>query len=137
MAYFNIEELENKVFVEVYGTEGGAGITFVQADGTTYKMIHEQDCCESVYVDDINGELEWLVDTPILEATESVNGDGNEEDIKALNNINEEDYYMDESYTWTFYHFRTAKGYVTIRWFGESNGWYSECVDLIKYESLS
>ena len=123
MAYWDwkrtdISELIGKTFTKVIKSGSDDEITFECNDGQTYKMYHEQDCCESVYIEDINGELEWLVDTPILKAEECTNNDNPK-------------YEYDESFTWTFYNFGTIKGYVTIRWYGESNGCYSEGIDIV------
>lgn len=121
----DISELVGKTFVKVEQKNRGGhyeneGILFHQEDGSYYVMTHEQDCCEHVYLEDMEGELSYLENTPILVA-EEVNGET--PDFP-------ENEYEPESYTWTFYKIASIKGHVDFRWFGSSNGYYSESVDL-------
>ena len=93
-------------------------ITFYLDNAKSIRMYHSQDCCESVYIEDINGDLDSLLFKPILQADEKIS-------------TNEDsDSSTDESFTWTFYTLANISSVVDIRWYGSSNGYYSERVDL-------
>jgi len=122
--YLNINVLEGKVLTEVI--RGHNEIIFKCKDGTSYKMYHEQDCCESVYIHDIVGDLNCLLNSPILVA-EDVSDETDEPDsTKGIVD------YDEEPYTWTFYKINTIVDNVTISWYGSSNGYYSEGVDFVE-----
>ena len=113
--HVNVSDMLGKTFSRVVADEDT--VTF-QNDEVRYVLYHSQDCCESVCVEEIIGDIEDLVGWPLLIAREDHDAEGEE--------LNE------ESYTWTFYNFATFKGYVTIRFLGTSNGYYSEDVDCRK-----
>ncbi len=94
-------------------------LRFILVDGSEYRMFHDQDCCETVRLEEIVGELADLVGSPILVAEERTSKDGP---------LCE----SEESFTWTFYELATNKGSVTLRWYGSSNGYYSESVDFCR-----
>lgn len=115
----DITALLGKTLTQVDGKAGDDQITFRCADGTAYRMWHSQDCCESVTVESVVGDWADLIGSPILKAEESAS------DETPAGYTHE---YEPESQTWTFYKLATIKGYVDIRWFGQSNGYYSESV---------
>ena len=132
-----IKDLVGKTLTEIKKTDDE--IFFICNDGTIYKMYHSQNCCESVSIEDIIGDLDDLIGTPILVAEENSSNEPTVEQIaeKGKEKLEQGDdyYYYDDddySFTWTFYKFATIKGYVDIRWYGSSNGYYSETVDFIQ-----
>lgn len=111
-----IDILKGQTIVNIDGMEKHNDvIIFTLDNGKRFKMYHEQYCCEGVYIDDVIGNYKDLLDTPILHAEECTKDGDCKED--------------DESATWTFYKLSTIKGYVDLRWYGTSNGYYSVDVD--------
>ncbi len=103
----------------LYKAEQNGEELILYLSNTNYvRFYHSQDCCESVYIEDICGDLNDLVGAPLLVAEEVSDYDA------------EPRYEGEESYTWTFYKFATRKGYVDVRWYGTSNGYYSESVSV-------
>ena len=123
----NISELVGKTLTNIERTYDDK-LIFLCSSGEKYQMYHERDCCENVYIEDICGDLQDLIGTPILVAEEVTNYEPSSEQEQKLV---EEAKDSRDTYTWTFYKLATVKGYVTIRWFGTSNGYYSEEVTFI------
>ena len=68
MTYVNALDLLGKTLVEVVVKDDE--VYFTCDDGTKYKMYHMQDCCESVYLEDVIGDVDDLLGHPLLEAEE-------------------------------------------------------------------
>lgn len=115
--FVDFHSLVGKTLTKVHGLEKYSGSVVFETDsGEKYEMLHLQDCCESVDLDDVTGDVDDLIGSEILVAEESSASDPDAR----------------EHGTWTFYKLATAKGYVDIRWYGSSNGYYSESVSFRK-----
>lgn len=108
----NFDFLKGKTLASVDVSDDKSRITFKTDDGLVLLMNHEQDCCESVVVEDVAGDLADLIGSPIIVANE-------------VSGTCETDDRYGGDMQWTFYNLATNKGGVTIRWLGESNGYYS------------
>ncbi|EBL9222978.1 hypothetical protein DNS57_14360 [Salmonella enterica] len=112
-----IEEMIGQTFDEVSNDHKVLIFSTNYSQGyrkAAFIFFHDQDCCESVWIEDITGDLSDLLESPITEAevvTETCEIDSGRQ-------------------TWSFFKFGTARGCVTVRWCGESNGFYSESVSL-------
>ncbi len=100
---------------------------FIEIDfysGNCLKFWHDQDCCEDVDLSDsslVEDELNSLIASVIL-------------DFEIITEREErENSYL----TWSFYKLQTSVGNCTIKFQGESNGYYSEEVSLGVFDSDS
>lgn len=117
----SFEDLKGKMLARISGLEEGSeNVEFLCWDDSRFKMYHSQSCCEQVSVEDVTGDIEDILGSAILLAEEVTSKDNPKENS--------------DSHTWTFYKLSTIKGSVTIRWYGSSNGYYSETVNFEEIE---
>ena len=117
----NFSILKGLTITSIDGLEDdSAEVIFTTSEGRRFEMSHSQDCCEIVSIEDVCGDVNDLLNSPILLAEKETSD-------KDPVDVNKE--YHDDLYCWTFYKLSTFKGDVTIRWYGESNGYYSVGVD--------
>jgi hypothetical protein len=107
----------NKVVVSI--DVCGDDIMITTEDGTKYHFYHEQDCCESVRIYDWKGDYNDLVGKELLYIEDD------NDDFTGKETVDPWD-----CYTCTNIKFVTNENTVVSRWIGESNGYYSESVDI-------
>lgn len=110
-----IDELVGKV---VRGLAYDEDSFQILTDDCVYIFYHEYNCCESVWLTQVDGISDKIIGSRIVIA-------------EVVTDEKDTDY---GHITWTFYKIGTTKGMIDFRWQGESNGYYSESVDLIKIE---
>lgn len=123
---FSVLQGKTLTAIKVSNTE----VIFTTSEGDEYKLYHEQDCCETVELDDVIGDWDDLIGEPLLVAEELSNKAS--QLMKLITDGSQFDASEYESFTWTFYHMRTRKGTVMMRWLGTSNGYYSEDVHFVQ-----
>ena len=111
----DIKDMVGKKITGIYYDEENFQIL---TDDGVYAFYHEQSCCESVWLTQVDGISDKIIGSRIVIAEEVVDGKDTE-----YSHI-----------TWSFYKIGTNKGRIDFRFQGESNGYYSETVDLIKIE---
>ena len=84
-----------------------------------YAMYHEQDCCETVEVDGIYGDLVGIKGNNVVSCDRMT--------FSGPNHTEKRGYY-EESVTVSIYKIVYRGGEMTIKWYGESNGYYDESV---------
>src|SRR2546428_443005 len=90
----------------------------------SFDLYHSQDCCESVRLYDVQGDPASLLIQKLAEVKETIIewNDGTEKPVAWPTDIPR----PSESGTVTLFEFTGSNGaVVTLRWLGQSNGYYS------------
>lgn len=116
MEYKTIEELKGKTLTKVEASD--EEVVFETAEGPRYRLYHGQDCCESVFVREIEGDVSKLTGKVTV--------------VREEQGKEPPGFEPSESYTLTDFIIETPMQKVVFKWLGESNGYYSESVEFVE-----
>ncbi len=122
--YANFFELQGQTIRAINVAEDDKSVS-ITTDQFVYDITHEQDCCEYVRIVKVEGKPEDILNSPIAMA---------EEDSDEIPGYKYS--YSDDSHTWTSFYLKAENGASVKIWFlGESNGYYSESVNVTKRDT--
>lgn len=117
-----IEELNGERILSAKVLDCSARV-LLRTENHVYEFHHEQDCCENVRLIEAEFSIEGMYSWEnIPEGGLLVREASERTESKDVNDFEHE--------TQTFYHIDTDKGAIHMRWLGESNGYYSEEVQV-------
>ena len=122
MSYANFFELKGKIIKEINGLEIGSREVSIRTNDGTYRLYHQQDCCEYVCVVKVIGNVNELIGEVLFA----------EEDSGAREPDWYDESFNDSSHTWTKYVLKTANASLEFWFLGESNGYYGESISIKK-----
>ncbi len=108
-----LKALLGKTLTSVEGAQAGSDEVVFDTADERFHLYHSQDCCESVAINKVRGDVSNIIGSPVTRAIERLPDYANP---------------GGESWTWSEFQIFTKKGSVTLLWLGESNGYYSESV---------
>lgn len=93
-------------------------ILLTTVSGRKIQIFHYQDCCESVSIESVEGNIVNLTGKVLIDVSERIDDSDNPPKD------------CDESWTRTIHTFKTNDETVIVKWIGISNGYYSENVTI-------
>lgn len=110
-----LSDTKGWVIESIRGLNDESEAVKISCDKGTVVLKHYQDCCEQVFIEDFEGDPKALVGATIADFREDTS---------------EVDECSRGVSMYTFYNLITDKEDLMIRWYGESNGYYSIAVSV-------
>lgn len=110
----SLNDLFGRKIESVEGCYKGSNFMKIKFTDGISVVFQPSNLCANVEIDDVNGDPQGMVGHLIKKV-----------EVVSNKQFSAKDEYT-KNYLWTFYKFATLDGYIDIRWYGTSNGWYSE-----------